>query len=199
MSISVSQFIPSSFSLLGVHVFVLYICVSVLPRRWAHLCCFPTFHIYVFIYGTFLFRSHFTLCQSLGPFTSFLSFSKESWSAYCLSGTVVGTENESHSVVSESLRPHGLYSPWNSPGQNTGVGSLSLLQGIFPTHGLNPGLPHCRRILYQLSHKESPRILEWVAYPFSRGSSWPRSPTRISCIAGRFFTNWAIREALNRH
>ena len=42
-------------------------------------------------------------------------------------------ESESHSVVSDSLKPHGLYSPWNSPGQNTGVGSLSLLQGIFPT------------------------------------------------------------------
>ena len=43
---------------------------------------------------------------------------------------------------------HGLYSPWNSPGQNTGVGSLSLLQGIFRTQGSNPGLPHCRQILY---------------------------------------------------
>ena len=51
---------------------------------------------------------------------------------------------------------HGLYSPWNSPGQNTGVGSHSLLQGIFPTQGSNPGLPHCRQILYQLSHKGSP-------------------------------------------
>ena len=50
-----------------------------------------------------------------------------------------------------TLWPHGLYSPWNSPSQNTGVGSLSLLQGIFPTQGLNPGLPHCRWILYQLS------------------------------------------------
>ena len=47
----------------------------------------------------------------------------------------------------------------SSLGQNTGVGSLSLLQGIFPTQGSNPGLPHCRRILYQLSHKGSPRIL----------------------------------------
>jgi len=56
-----------------------------------------------------------------------------------------------------------IVSPWNSPGQNTGVGSLSLLQGIFPTQGSNPGLPHCRWILYQLSHKGSPRILEWVA------------------------------------
>ena len=57
------------------------------------------------------------------------------------------------SAVSDSLQPHGLYSPWNSPGQNTGVGSLSLLQGIFPTQGSNSGLPHCPRILYQLSHK----------------------------------------------
>ena len=71
--------------------------------------------------------------------------------------------SESCSVVSNSLRPHGLYRPWNSPHQNTGVGSHSLLQGIFPTQGSNPGLPHRRWILYQLSHKGSPRILEWVA------------------------------------
>ena len=104
-------------------------------------------------------------------------------------------ESESHSVVSDSLRPHGLYSPWKSPGQNTGVGSLSLLQGIFPTQGSNPGLPHCRWILYQLSHKGSPRTPEWVAYPFPSGSSWPRNRTGVPCIAGRFFTNWAIRKA----
>ena len=104
--------------------------------------------------------------------------------------------SESHSVVSDSLRPHGLYSPWNSLGQNTEVGNLSLLQGIFQTQGLNPGLPHCRQILYQLSHKGSPRILEWVTYPFSSGSSWPRNRTGVSWIAGRFFTNWAMREAL---
>ena len=59
----------------------------------------------------------------------------------------------SHSVVSDSLQPHGLYNPWNSPGQNTGVGSLSLLQGIFPTQGWNPGLPDCRQILYRLSQQ----------------------------------------------
>ena len=52
-----------------------------------------------------------------------------------------------------TLWPHRLYSPWNSPGQNTGVGSLSLLQRIFQTQGSNPGLPHCRQILYQLIHK----------------------------------------------
>ena len=81
--------------------------------------------------------------------------------------------------------------PGNSPHQNTGVGSLSLLQRIFPTQGSNPRLPHCRRILYQLSHKESPGILEWVAYPFSNRSSWSRNQTGVSCIAGRFFTKWA--------
>ena len=65
--------------------------------------------------------------------------------------------------------PTRLYSPWNSPGQNNGVGSLSLLQGIFPTQGSNPGLLHCRQILYQLSYQGNPRILEWVACLFSRG------------------------------
>ena len=69
-------------------------------------------------------------------------------------------ESESRSVVSDSLRPHGLYSPWDSPGQNTGVGSLPLLQGIFPTQGSNPGHLHCRWILYQLSHKGSPPMLK---------------------------------------
>ena len=77
-------------------------------------------------------------------------------------------ESESRSVMSNSLWPHGLYSPGNSPGQNTGLGSLSLLQGIFPTQGSNPGLPHCRWVLYRLSHMGSPRILKWVAIP-SRG------------------------------
>ena len=89
--------------------------------------------------------------------------------------------------------------PWNSPGQNTGVGSLSLLQRIFLTQGSNPGFPHCRWILYQLSHKGSPRILEWVAYPFSSGSSWPRNRTRVSCIAGGFLTDWVISKAQKSH
>ena len=62
---------------------------------------------------------------------------------------------ESCSVMSDSLQPHGLYSPWNSLGQNTGMGSLSLLQGIFPTQGSNPGLPHCRKILYHWATREA--------------------------------------------
>ena len=82
------------------------------------------------------------------------------------------------------------------PGKNSGMGCHALFQGIFPTQGLNPGFPHCRQILYHLSHQGSPRILEWVAWPFSRGSSWPRGQTRVSCIAGGFFTSWATREAL---
>ena len=66
--------------------------------------------------------------------------------------------SRSCSVMSNSLRLPGLYSPWDSPGQDTGMGSCSLLQGIFPTQGSNPGLPHCRRILYQLSHQGSPLL-----------------------------------------
>ena len=92
------------------------------------------------------------------------------------------SEGESRSGMSDSLPPHGLYSPWNSPGQNTGVGSFSLLQGIFSTQGSSPSLLQCRKILYQLSHSGSPRTLEWVPYPFSSGSSRPRNWTRISCI-----------------
>ena len=71
--------------------------------------------------------------------------------------------------------PMDYTSPWNSPGQNTGVGSLSLLQGIFLTQGSNPGLPHRRQVLYQLSHRGNPTILERVAYSFSSGSSRPRN------------------------
>ena len=74
--------------------------------------------------------------------------------------------------------------------------SSSLIQGIFPTQESNPGLLHWRQILYQLSYQGSPKILEWVTYPFSRKSSQPRNPTRISCLAGGFFTSWTIREAL---
>ena len=66
-------------------------------------------------------------------------------------------KSESHSVVSDSLQPHGPYSPWNSPGQNTGVGSPSLLRGVFPTHGLNPGLLNCGQFVYQLSYQGSPK------------------------------------------
>ena len=91
--------------------------------------------------------------------------------------------------------PPGSSAHGDSPVKNTGMSCHVLFQGIFPTQELNPGLPHCKWILYHLSHQKSQRILERVGYPFSRGSSWPRSWTRVSCIAGRFFTSWATREA----
>ena len=95
-------------------------------------------------------------------------------------------ESEALSVVSNSLWPQGLYSPWNSPSKNTGVGSLSLLQGIFPTQGLNPGLPHCRWILYQLSYEGSPLIIIWVT-------------TRIIWIAasGQIWSHWKYRRVIS--
>ena len=93
--------------------------------------------------------------------------------------------------------PPGSAVHGDSPGKNIIVGSHALLQGIVPTQGSNPGLLHCRRIPYHLNHQGSPRILEWVAYPFSRGFSQPRNWAGVSCIAGRFFTSWATREAPN--
>ena len=90
------------------------------------------------------------------------------------------SERESPSVVSTSLQPRVRYGPRNSPGQNTGVGRLSLPQGIIPTEGLNPGLSHCRQILYHLSQQERPRKLECIAYPFLQEIS----PTEAS--------NWAV-------
>ena len=94
----------------------------------------------------------------------------------CLVASGQESESESCSVVSDCLWHHGLYSPWNSPDQNTGVGSLSLLQGIFPTQGSNPGLPPCRWIFfYQMSHKGSPvfrtcAVIFW--HTFLRTRAW---------------------------
>ena len=84
--------------------------------------------------------------------------------------------------------------PRNSPGQNAGMGSLSFLQGIFPTQ-VKPRSPTLQMDSLPAEPQGKPKNLEWVAYPFFSGSSWPRNQTGVSCIAGRFFTNWAIREA----
>ena len=91
-------------------------------------------------------------------------------------------------------RPPGSFVHGDSPGKNNEVSCHALLQGIFPAQGLSLGLPHCRQILYHLSNQGSPRILEWVAYPFSRGSSRPSNWTGISSIVGGFFTKRATRE-----
>ena len=84
--------------------------------------------------------------------------------------------------------PPGSSVHGDSPGKNTGVGCHALLQEIFPIQELSPGLPHCRRIFYHLSHQGSPRILKWVACSFSRESSQPRNQTGVSYTAGGFFT-----------
>ena len=92
--------------------------------------------------------------------------------------------------------PPGSSVHGNSPGKNTGVGCHALLQWIFPSQGIKPKCPALEADSFCLSHQGSPRILECLAYPFSRGSSWPRSRIGFSCIAGGFFTSWATREAI---
>ena len=82
------------------------------------------------------------------------------------------------------------YSPWNSPGQNTGVGSHSLLQGIFP--GVKPRSPALQMDSLQA---EPQGKFKWIAYPFAGRSALHRNKIRVSCIADKVFTNWAMREA----
>ena len=101
--------------------------------------------------------------------------------------------SESRSVVSNSLRSHGLYSPWNSPGQNIGVGSLSLLQGIFPTQGSTPGLLHYRWILYQLSHKGSPIQPKDTPFPVLNQSIVPCPVLTVACWPAYRFLRRQIR------
>ena len=96
------------------------------------------------------------------------------------------------SVISNSFRPHGLQPtrllcPWDSPGKNTGVGCHALLHGLFPTQGLNPGLPHCRQILYCLSYQGSQEHQSGQPIPLPGDLPDPGNRTGVSCIAGRFF------------
>ena len=104
-----------------------------------------------------------------------------------------GSSQPRDQTQSPTLQVDSLPAEPQGKPKDTGVGSLSLLQLIFRTQESNQGLLHSRWILYQLSYQGSPRILEWVAYPFSKGSSQPRNQTGASCIAGRFFTSWATR------
>ena len=147
-------------------------------------CCECTKHLWII---------HFKMVISVGGL-SHVWFIETPWTEACQAP--LKHESESCSVMSSSLQPHGLYSPRTSPDRNAGVSSLSLLQGVFPTQGSNPDLPPYKCVLYQLSHKGSPRILEWVAYPFFSGSSPCRNQTRVSWIAGEFFTSWATKETL---
>ena len=97
-------------------------------------------------------------------------------------------------VASDFLQPHKLYSPWNSLGQNTGIGSLSLLQGIFPTQGSYPGLPHCRWILYQLS---SHRILISSVQSLSHACHTPSDP--MDCSTPGFPVHQQLQELTQAH
>ena len=105
------------------------------------------------------------------------------------------SERVSHSVMSDSLQPHGLQHtrllcPWNSPGKNIGVGCHSLLpQGIFPTQGLNPGLLHCRQILYLSEHQGNPEEY-WIGLSFPSAGILPNPgiESATPALAGEFFT-----------
>ena len=109
----------------------------------------------------------------------------------CCPPLLIINENESHLVVSDSLQPHGLYSPWNFPGQNTGEGSLFFLQGIFPTQELNRGLLHCRRILYQLSYEGSPppnyisQLFLHSLAPASHKQTWKTETKPLTSTTGK--------------
>ena len=127
------------------------------PWNQTDLSLYPAFIIYqrfvTVLCLRFRFERHNELVEGKCPSTC---------------GEQCETGSETRSVVSDSWRPHGLlpcipmeFSPWNSPGQNTGVGSRPLLQGFFPTQGSNPGLLHCRQVLYQLSYQGSPGGREW--------------------------------------
>ena len=100
-----------------------------------------------------------------------------------------------HLCVPMDCSPPGSPAHGDSLGKDTGVSCHALLYGVLLAQGSNTGLTQCKRILYHLSQKGSSRILEWVAYSFSRGNSWSRNWTGVSCIAGGFFTSWATREA----
>ena len=100
--------------------------------------------------------------------------------------TIINFEIKNHSIVSYSLWPHGLCSPWNSPGHNTGMCSLSLLQGIFPNQESNLGLLHCRQILYQLSYEKSNNNFSvQFSHSVMSDSLWPHEPqyARPPCLS----------------
>ena len=99
------------------------------------------------------------------------------------------SESEGHSVVSDTLRSHGLYSPWNSPGQNTGMGSLSLLQGIFATQGSNPGLTHSLQVdSLPAEPQGKPKNTGVGSLSLLQGIFLTQDQTRVSCIAEGFLT-----------
>ena len=140
--------------------------------------------------------SEWGVWSSLSNFRIYLSPQKVPFISHSLflllSPSAMKSESESRLVMFDSLWPHGLYSLWNSPGQTTGAGSCSLLQGIFPTQGLNPGLSHYRQILYHLSHQGSPLLYDKVGLiPVLGWSPGERNgyPLQNSCLKNSM--DWA--------
>ena len=104
-------------------------------------------------------------------------------------------ESESHSFVSDSLQPHWLYSPWNYPGQNTGVCSLFPSPGDVPNPWIELRSPAQQADSFPAESRGKPKNTGVGSLSFSMGSSWPKNRTRVSCIADGFCTSWATREA----
>ena len=108
----------------------------------------------------------------------------------------------SHSVMSDSLRTHQLWVPmlpWNSPGKNTGVDCHFLFQGVYLGPRIKTRSPTLQADSLPTEPAEKPRRVEWVAYPFFRGTFQLRNQTGVSCTVGRFFTSWATQEAQNKN
>ena len=111
-------------------------------------------------------------------------------SKYLLIFNDISSVQFSCSVVSDSLRPHELQHArllclWNSPGQNTGVGNHSLLQENFPTQGLNPGLPHCRQMLYPSEPQSTSRVTGWIKWD-NIWSNRPNTLYKVSTLGGSY-------------
>ena len=161
--------------------------LPLLHRSSLHANCTFFFSINFF---TNLYGSKITESLSVSHLLSFHPIPRNLCCVLCLvtQSCLTLCDPMDYSLSSPSV--HG-----DSPGKSTGVGCCALLQGNFPTQGSNLGLPHYKGILYDLSHQGNPWMLEWVAYPFCRGSSPPRNGTGVSCIAGGFFTSWAARGA----
>ena len=170
-----------------------------LAQRLVHMLDFHSFNR---LLATFYLREKIFQILTFILFLSFLSqFKKMPKNLDISAGGGMTTQNGSPWVLqyAQSLSRVQLFAtPWtvsppgsfvhgDSPGKNTGLGCHALLQGIFPPRDQTQS-PQCKWILYQLSHQGSPRILEWVAYPFSKVSSQPRNQTGVFCVAGVFST-----------
>ena len=109
----------------------------------------------------------------------------------------VRSESESRVWLFVSLPGSSIHGIFQARVLSTGVAFHFLLQGIFPTQGLNPGLPHCRQTLYPLSHQGSPRILEWVAYSYL-GKEWQWGGEQVSCITSTLVMSLVSCEILKK-